>query len=82
MNRGCDPLINLDTMVKTAGHEKWGWHIHRCTYSSDDDWLKFMKQLKPISQRMIEGHGATYDAQAKETDLDCRGRPRETREHN
>lgn len=64
-----DKLVILDSLLKRAGHEEWGWHIYRwirCTYSSDDDWSEFMKRLKTMTQRMIDSGGATYDAVAKQ----------------
>lgn len=61
-----DPLVELDSRLKKAGHEKWGWHIYRCTYKSDDDWSEFMKKLKTASQRAIDFYGATYDAVARQ----------------
>jgi hypothetical protein len=56
------PLTELETMLNAAGHETWGWHIYRCTYSSDDDWSKFMKLLKTETRRTIEFYGATHYA--------------------
>lgn len=58
-------LANLDSMLKRAGHETWGWHIYRCTYTSDNDWSEFMKQLKANSRSMLDDYGAT-DAEAKQ----------------
>lgn len=60
-----NPLSDLDSMLKRAGHETWGWRIYRCTYNSDDDWTEFMKQLKNIFQQMLDDYGATDD-QAKQ----------------
>lgn len=60
-----NPLSDLDSMLKTAGHETWGWRIYRCTYNSDDDWTEFMKQLKNTFQQMLDDYGATDD-QAKQ----------------
>jgi hypothetical protein len=48
-----DKLVFLDSLLKRAGHETWGWHIYRCTYSSDDDWSEFMKRLESMTQRMV-----------------------------
>jgi hypothetical protein len=61
-----DKLVVLDSLLKQAGHEKWGWHIYRCTYSSDDDRSEFMKRLKSLTQRMIDSGGGTYNAVAKQ----------------
>ncbi|GAB7333029.1 hypothetical protein MBLNU13_g04716t1 [Cladosporium sp. NU13] len=61
-----NPLVVLDSMLKRAGHERWGWHIYRCTYNSDDDWSEFMKQLRTISQQYLDDYGATDDAVAKQ----------------
>jgi hypothetical protein len=60
-----NPLSDLDSMLKRAGHETWGWRIYRCTYNSDDDWTEFMKQLKNTFQQMLDDYGATDD-QAKQ----------------
>lgn len=64
MNR--DPFVDLDSMLKRAGHDKWGWRIYRCTYSSDDDWSEFMKRLRTMTQSMVDSGGATYGAVAKQ----------------
>jgi len=39
-------LDDLKSTLEKAGHETWGWHIYRCTYSSDEDWSRFMEQWK------------------------------------
>jgi hypothetical protein len=56
----------LDSMLKATGHEKWGWHIYRCTYSSDDDWSAFMEKLRTTTQSTIEFYGGTCRAVAKQ----------------
>ena len=56
----------LGSMLKAAGHEKWGWHIYRCTYSSDDDWSTFMEKLRTATQSTIDFYGGTYRAAVKQ----------------
>lgn len=56
----------LDSMLKVAGNEKWGWHIYRCTYSPDDGWSTFMEKLRTATQSTISFYGGTFRAVAKQ----------------
>jgi hypothetical protein len=54
-----DPLDRMDRHLKAMGHDKWGWVVYRCTYSSDDDWSEFMKKMKALSKEWFDFYFAT-----------------------
>jgi hypothetical protein len=54
-----DPLAELDHILENTGHDTWGWVFYRCTYSSDNDWSEFMKELKRLSLEWFEVYGAS-----------------------
>jgi hypothetical protein len=54
-----DPLAELDYILENTGHDTWGWVFYRCTYSSDNDWSEFMKELKRLSLKDFQYYGAS-----------------------
>jgi hypothetical protein len=39
---------------KEQGHQKWGFVIYRCTYTSDSDWLTFITKFRKVVLRTVE----------------------------
>ncbi|KAH9224073.1 hypothetical protein DL95DRAFT_484953 [Leptodontidium sp. 2 PMI_412] len=45
---------NIERYLLEDGHLIWGFVIYRCTYESDDDWNKLMKQLRQDVKECLE----------------------------
>jgi len=54
-----DVVADLESKLRTTGHDVWGWVVYRCTYSSDLDWSAFMKALEATTKDDLEFYGAS-----------------------
>ena len=44
----------IERQMQTDGHHTWGYVIYRTTYSSDDDWVEFLRRLRFRMERTFD----------------------------
>lgn len=52
-----DEYVQLRQKIMRYPHEKFGFVVYRCTYQSEEDWIKFMDYLDAHTKWQLERKG-------------------------
>lgn len=48
-----DPIDQIKMYLRRDRHRIWGFVVYRCTYSSDEDWVRFMDILRQENRKAL-----------------------------